>query len=133
MQIGLGVSAISDTWTAFAQNLKVVEDYLNSVDNNELPIFRGHYLSKDDMIRRKQILNLMCNGETKWDAAQVAKEDMCNVDLINQLEDDGIITSSENSIEITDRGQPFIRNVCSAFDERLWKNKPDKPVFSKSI
>lgn len=50
--LGLGVSSISDAWTAYAQNLKVVEDYLNSLGRNELPIFRGHVLSDQDLVVR---------------------------------------------------------------------------------
>lgn len=133
LQIGLGVSAISDSWTAFAQNSKVVEDYLDLINNNELPIIKGHILTEDDMQRRTQILNLMCKGETKWDEKVISKEEMCKTDLLDQLESDGIIVSTKNGVEITVKGQPFIRNVCSAFDVRLWKSKLDKPTFSKSI
>lgn len=38
--IGLGVSSISDSWTAFAQNVKSVEGYLEKVNAGELPVFR---------------------------------------------------------------------------------------------
>jgi oxygen-independent coproporphyrinogen III oxidase len=64
--LGLGVSAISDTWSAFSQNAKVVEEYYDYVNKGELPVFRGHLLSEEDLILRRHILNIMCKFETTW-------------------------------------------------------------------
>ena len=64
--VGLGVSSISDTWDAYAQNVKNVEEYIAMVNNNELPVVKGHFLSVEDRIIRKHILNIMCKGETYW-------------------------------------------------------------------
>ena len=36
--IGLGVSAISDSWTGFAQNVKTVEAYYEKLESNQLPL-----------------------------------------------------------------------------------------------
>ncbi len=58
--IGLGVSSISDTGYAFAQNVKVVEDYIRLINNNELPVLKGHILTTEDLIIRNHILNIMC-------------------------------------------------------------------------
>ena len=65
--IGLGVSSISDSLYAYAQNVKVVEEYLDLVNKGELPVFKGHILTYEDLIIRKHILNIMCKGQTKWD------------------------------------------------------------------
>jgi len=59
LMIGLGVSSISDSWYSFAQNEKTLEDYYKRIERNELPVFRGHLLSDEDLIIRKHILNLM--------------------------------------------------------------------------
>ncbi|HKG12780.1 MAG TPA: oxygen-independent coproporphyrinogen III oxidase, partial [Pyrinomonadaceae bacterium] len=68
---GLGVSSIGDSWTAFAQNEKVVEKYAERVRKGELPIFRGHVLDEEDLVLRRHILNLMTRFETDWsDAAE---------------------------------------------------------------
>jgi coproporphyrinogen III oxidase-like Fe-S oxidoreductase len=53
LMIGLGVSSISDSWTAFAQNEKVLEDYYDRLDKNEIPIYRGHLLNEEDLIIRR--------------------------------------------------------------------------------
>ena len=67
MSLGLGVSAIGDTWTAYAQNLKKVEQYKAVLEKNKLPIFKNHYHSSEEEFVRKHITNLMCRFETSWD------------------------------------------------------------------
>ncbi|MBN2868264.1 MAG: oxygen-independent coproporphyrinogen III oxidase, partial [Flavobacteriaceae bacterium] len=64
--IGLGVSSISDSWYAFAQNVKNLEDYYQLIDEDIIPVFRGHILTKEDLIIRQHILNLMCHFKTGW-------------------------------------------------------------------
>lgn len=67
LMIGLGMSSISDSWYSFAQNLKTVEEYQDTVNKGIIPIFRGHLLSDEDLIIRKHILNIMCHFETSWE------------------------------------------------------------------
>ncbi|HIQ07660.1 MAG TPA: oxygen-independent coproporphyrinogen III oxidase, partial [Thiotrichaceae bacterium] len=50
LMIGLGMSSISDSWYAFAQNEKKVSDYVERVNSGKLPVFRGHKLSDEDLI-----------------------------------------------------------------------------------
>ena len=66
--VGLGVSSISDSWTAFAQNEKVVEEYSVRVRRGELPVLRGHVLDAEDLVLRRHILNLMTRFATDWRA-----------------------------------------------------------------
>ncbi|HBQ59120.1 MAG TPA: coproporphyrinogen III oxidase, partial [Balneolaceae bacterium] len=42
VMIGLGMSAISDSWYSFAQNEKDLKDYEARVEAGKLPVFRGH-------------------------------------------------------------------------------------------
>jgi oxygen-independent coproporphyrinogen-3 oxidase len=48
---------------------------------------------------------------------------------------DGLVTIRENNIQVTGLGKSFIRNICSAIDEKLWENKSAQRVntFSKAI
>ena len=64
--IGLGVSSIGDSWYGFGQNVKVIEEYYDLLEKNELPVYRGHILNTEDLIIRKHVLNLMCNFKTSW-------------------------------------------------------------------
>ena len=66
LNFALGVSAISDSWTAFVQNEKKIEHYTKRVNAGELPFFKGHLLSRTDQVLRRHILNLICQFETDW-------------------------------------------------------------------
>ena len=70
LMIGLGMSSISDSWNCFAQNVKTVEEYTELVNNGQIPIFRGHKLSAEDLVMRQHILDIMCHFETKWEGAE---------------------------------------------------------------
>src|SRR5690606_30470336 len=61
--IGLGVSSISDIWTAFAQNVKTVEEYHALIAPGKLPVVKGHLLNETDMVIRQYILDMMCRGK----------------------------------------------------------------------
>src|SRR5690606_7655028 len=61
--IGLGVSSISDAWTALAQNVKTVEKYYEMIDAGELPVVKGHLLTEEDVVLRRYILDMMCRGK----------------------------------------------------------------------
>jgi oxygen-independent coproporphyrinogen-3 oxidase len=129
--IGLGTSAISDSWTAFAQNEKTVEEYQNRVGTGKLPFFRGHLLNKEDVLVRQHILNLMCHFETSW-----ATKNPLFADAIIRLQpmiEDGLVDVGSNYIKITTKGEPFVRNACMAFDARLWANEPKSELFSKVV
>ena len=132
--IGLGVSSISDSYYAFAQNVKVVEEYLELVNNDQLPVFKGHILTGDDLIIRKHILNIMCKGYTKW----IRPDEFCaslteGLKRLKPLADDGLIDISLSGLKVTPTGKRFLRNICMALDERLWKNKPGTQLFSMAV
>ncbi|TKB99123.1 oxygen-independent coproporphyrinogen III oxidase [Pedobacter cryophilus] len=131
LMIGLGVSSISDTWFAFAQNVKKVEEYLALIDKGELPVFRGHFLNEDDLIIRKHILNIMCKGETSWDKLDLLNDDFKEgLQRLEELEKDKLIIRGDYSLKVTAAGERFLRNICAAFDARLWAKEPEKQVFS---
>jgi len=132
--IGLGLSAISDGWSAFAQNVKGLEEYLHLVQNGVLPVFRGHILNKEDLIIRQHILNLMCRFETSWEATEMVFEELPDVLIqLKEFEKDELITINSKSILVTEKGKPFVRTVCMAFDLRLQRNKPDRQLFSMTV
>ncbi len=132
LMIGLGVSSISDTWNAFAQNVKKVEDYLKLIAQNQIPVFKGHVLTQEDLLMRKHILNLMCRNKTSWDSLDLLNDNFKESLLrLPELEADGLIVQSENAIEVTKIGERFLRNICSVFDARLHATELEQNVFSK--
>jgi oxygen-independent coproporphyrinogen-3 oxidase len=135
LMIGLGVSSISDSWYAFAQNEKEIETYYNRLEKNELPVFRGHVLTEEDLIIRKHILNLMCQFYTNWENDAfyfnaLLPEILYNLD---ELKNDGLIELTHNSLTVTEKGKPFVRNICMAFDLRLKRNAPKTQLFSMTV
>ncbi|MDT3401469.1 oxygen-independent coproporphyrinogen III oxidase [Mucilaginibacter terrae] len=131
LSIGLGVSAISDSWYAFAQNVKTVEEYLKLVNNGTLPVTKGHILTREDLIIRRHILEIMCTGKTCWNF--YAEPCIALVDGIARLEElaeDGLIELNSWCLTVTPTGKRFLRNICMALDARLWADKPATQLFS---
>jgi oxygen-independent coproporphyrinogen-3 oxidase len=128
--IGLGVSAISDCWTGFAQNVKTVEEYMQIVNEGRLPVFKGHILTETDLLTRKHILDIMCRGNTEWSAEQISPELAAAIVRLEVLADDGLVLLSDESLQVTQAGKRFLRNICMAFDVRLWERKSSEQLFS---
>lgn len=133
LMVGLGMSAISDSWYAFAQNEKTVEAYQKRVEEGVIPVFRGHILNQEDLLVRQHILNLMCRLETSWDATTDFPELQHALESLKEMEADGLVVLSKNSIKITEEGRAFTRNVAMTFDLRMMRNKPETRIFSMTI
>ncbi|SHI95381.1 oxygen-independent coproporphyrinogen-3 oxidase [Mesonia phycicola] len=134
LMIGLGVSSISDSWYGFAQNTKSIEEYQELVNNGILPVFRGHLLNQEDLILRKHILNLMCHLQTEWQENDLHFTELPEVlERLTEMKNDGLLSITNNTLQITEKGRPFVRNICMAFDLRLQRNKPETRLFSMTV
>ncbi|WP_223266400.1 oxygen-independent coproporphyrinogen III oxidase [Gelidibacter gilvus] len=132
--IGLGVSAISDSWFGFAQNVKNVEDYYHLVNEGIIPVVKGHILNAEDLIIRKHILNLMCHFETSWTPDDLYFEELPEIlEHLKEMEQDGLLVRGEGQLTITEKGKPFVRNVCMAFDLHLKRRTPERQLFSMTV
>nr|WP_298994581.1 oxygen-independent coproporphyrinogen III oxidase [uncultured Allomuricauda sp.] len=134
LMIGLGVSSISDSWYGFAQNVKSLEEYQNLTSHGLLPIFRGHILNTEDEIIRKHILDLMCRYETSLNQYEnhVEAFDQIKQNLTEMI-NDGLVDVQSNTIKVTEKGRPYIRNICMAFDLKLYRKKPETRLFSMTV
>ncbi|MFN3754027.1 oxygen-independent coproporphyrinogen III oxidase [Flavobacterium sp.] len=134
LMIGLGVSSISDSWYAFAQNEKELETYYARLANNELPVYRGHVLTEEDLIIRKHILNLMCQFNTSWEDDTLYFDELPEVlAQLHEMEIDGLLIIEPNRLVVTEKGKPFVRNICMAFDLRLKRRTPQTQLFSMTV
>jgi len=132
--IGLGVSSISDSWFGFAQNVKGIEEYYHLLKENIIPVYRGHVLNSEDLIIRTHILNLMCQFETSWSNDDLYFESLPDTLIkLTEMEVDGLIEIKSNQIIIKEKGKPFVRNICMAFDLLLQRNQPKTQLFSMTI
>jgi oxygen-independent coproporphyrinogen-3 oxidase len=134
LMIGLGASSISDSWYSFAQNVKSLEEYQHLVANDVVPIYRGHILTNEDQIIRKHILNLMCRFETSWKKREMCFEELDLVlEKLSEMKQDGLVEICSDQIKVTEKGRPFIRNICMAFDVLLHRRAPETRLFSMTI
>ncbi|NHA03342.1 oxygen-independent coproporphyrinogen III oxidase [Mucilaginibacter sp. HC2] len=132
--IGLGVSAISDSWYGFAQNAKTVEEYLELIRRGDLPVIKGHLLSETDLAVRQQILNIMCSGHTSWEQLHEDKGGFSEALIrLRPLAADGLVILNPSGLTVTQAGKRFLRNICMCFDARLWADKPSSTIFSMAI
>lgn len=134
VMIGLGISSISDSWYSFAQNVKTIEEYYECLEQNEIPVVKGHVLSQEDLIIRKHILNLMCSFTTSWadEHMQFAEIDEV-LEQLKEISQDQLIKIADSSVTILEKGKPFVRNICMAFDLRLKRKMPENRIFSMTI
>jgi len=132
--IGLGMSAISDCWIGFAQNDKTVEGYQEQINKGIIPVFRGHLLTDTELLIRKHILDLMCHFETSFSTDKQCQHIYDGIiQRLQPLLDDQLACLENQTVTITEKGLPFVRNVCMAFDLDLIQTEIGKQLFSKTI
>ena len=127
--LGLGVSAISETPTCFHQNEKAFPVYDRRVRQGEIPTLRGHLLSEEDRRLREQILQFMTRFKVSLEPEQ--KDDARS--FLQSMIEDGLVTVSGDTLELTEKGTPFLRNACMFFDQRLRSQEQRPQVFSQAL
>lgn len=134
-----GVTGISQLDTAYAQNTKSIEEYVSTIAQGRLPVSRGYRLSHQERVVREVIEMLMCNYRIDWNV--LAAELKMNAEEIKQavrydeailadMQADGVLHYTADSIVMTGEGNPFVRNVAAALDP-LMSHTTKK--FSKPI
>ncbi|MBE9460828.1 oxygen-independent coproporphyrinogen III oxidase [Dyadobacter subterraneus] len=132
--IGLGASSISDSWTGYVQNEKNVEAYYEKINAGHLPIIKGHELTKEDLILRKHILRIMTQFETTWRNADEVCDDLYKaLERLSELQFDELVEIETYRLRVTPTGKAFVRNVCMAFDAKLWAESPASNQFSQTV
>ena len=130
----MGVSAISDTGNAFAQNEKALHDYYTRINSGKLAIRKGYFLSSEDMAFRKYILEISCKGYTVFDEKDLPLLQQYSFPRFAEFEKDGLVLWDHHGLALTQQGHFFIRNICSAFDMKLQRNAGvNTSLFSKAI
>ncbi|NDP21236.1 MAG: oxygen-independent coproporphyrinogen III oxidase [Paludibacter sp.] len=120
-----GASGISQLNGAFAQNIKQYDKYIESIESCGLAVERGYILSKEDIVIRNTINEIMCNGFLDFE--QMAAKSNCsvkeflaitkfNTSKISTLIEDGLVKLTENWLQVTPEGMLIVRNVAVAFD-----------------
>ncbi len=132
--IGLGVSAISDTGNAFAQNTKSLSEYYRAINKNEPATRKGYFLAKEDIRFRSYILDVSCNFQTDFDPVDLPLLMQYSFPMLHVLEEDGLIKWNKDMVAVTLKGRHFLRNICSAFDIKLLQHQTSGSLmFSQAI
>jgi oxygen-independent coproporphyrinogen III oxidase len=133
-----GMSGISQLENSYYQNTKDLAEYYQFLDEGILPVVKKLELSRDDKIRKDLIMQIMCRADVdfrdfsnKWgiDFKHYFREELCNLD---EPENDGLLIQLDNSIEITEKGRLFLRNIAMVFDAYLQKTNNEQR-YSKTI
>ncbi|WP_432670127.1 oxygen-independent coproporphyrinogen III oxidase [Flavobacterium sp. SM2513] len=134
LMIGLGVSAISDSWFGFGQNVKSFDDYYQMLEWDKIPVNKGHILTEEDLKVRQHILNIMCKFHTTWSTGATYFDEIYEVlPQLKVFEEDGLLEFIIDGIQVTEKGKAFVRNICMAFDMRLQRKAPERQLFSMTV
>lgn len=142
--VALGVSGIGDIQGAFFQNTKKLSEYYAALEGERFPIERGYVLDDDDLVRRHVIAMLMCNlhlnvrsVETRFgiDFSRYFASELAELTGPASPSADGLIRINSETIEVTELGRLFVRNVCMTFDRYLGGRTQAGalPVFSRTV
>jgi len=135
MLVGLGVSAISDAGNAFAQNHRELENYYRSIEEGNIPVTKGYYLTETDSIFKEYILDIICRGQTILGRGYTYFLDAYTIPRLLEMQDDGLLVLDGNIVTVTDIGRQFVRNICQAFDMvgLMAAKSENKPSFSSAV
>lgn len=107
----------------YSQSYYDLPSYKKSLDNGEFATFRGMKLSKDDKIR--QHATQQFKSYTKIDFKQFERNFQINpkeyfskeIEYLNEMVKDGLVTISNDGIEMTELGRDFSQNIANVFDK----------------
>ena len=129
--LGLGVSAISDIGSAYAQNDKSLTNYYRAVTTGQPAVTRGYWLTPEDQVFKRYILDIACKGATCFDATWPAQLAVWTLPRLRDLERDGLVTLDSRGVSLTEAGRPFLRQVCKAFDLHLLRDEKARADLSR--
>ena len=136
--IGLGVSSIGRMGSTYSQNAKTMDEYVDMLDQGQLPIVKGLALSRDDQIRRAWIMAIMCQGHVQFDAFNEAwlidahTYFSAEFKQLESMQTQGLVELSKQDLQVTPMGWFFVRGVAMVFDKYLQADR-NRTRFSKII
>lgn len=127
--IGIGVHSRNTLGDCYSQNFYELSDYEAALTRGQFPVYRGHQLDRDDVIRR-EVIHTIRNFfsldfrqiEKKYDIVfeEYFKEELA---LLEEFVKDGIVERSDRSLTVTELGHQFANLVCRDFDKYYTANR----------
>jgi oxygen-independent coproporphyrinogen III oxidase len=136
--LAFGVSAIASIGPVYAQNHKIIDDYYDALDRDELPVMRGIELSADDVLRRAIIQALMCHFELSVESIEIAHlisfQDYFADELVDlrSMEKEGLVEISDGWIAVKPAGRMLVRVIAMVFDRYLRADR-ERTRYSRVI
>ncbi|HET7557247.1 MAG TPA: oxygen-independent coproporphyrinogen III oxidase [Rhodanobacteraceae bacterium] len=138
--VGLGMSAIGRIGNSYSQNARDLPGYYMALDNGRLPVMRGIELTRDDVLRRAVIGELMCHGEVDLQGFG-ARHGIVFADYfapelqrLTALQDDGLLTLDAQTLRVTGRGRLLLRVVAMVFDAYLQAGIAEpQPRYARAV
>ena len=135
--LGFGVSAVSQLGELYYHNNHDLNSYQSSCNNQQLPAAQGLHCCVDEQIRRSIIQTLNCQFAINFNSI----EHRYNVDFkelfraqwpqLKKMHNDGLLTLSEDGLQMTAQGRLFSLAVCQLFDQHLEQNSVTKAQSCK--
>ncbi len=135
----LGVSGISQMASAYLQNTKDIDVYIESINQGKFPIEKIYSVNQNEKIIRSIIEDIMCNMEVDLqDIAQaysisldeVYRISQPDLDEIATFEKEDFLSFNNHKLTLTHKGQFFMRIIAAAFDPNMKNNQKN---FSKAL
>ena len=136
--VGLGVSSIGNIGNTFAQNVTTTMQYEALIEAGKLPVGKGIAVDADDRRRAAAIQALMCYDELRFDEfnkqfdLQFQSFFAPELERLQLLVNDGLISIDSERIAITARGRLLLRNIAMIFD-RYVVEAAGNQRFSRAI
>ena len=111
-----GASAISQLNSAYSQNIKNAAQYIKAIEANNLAIFRGYSVTKEQKVIRDVINNLMCNYYVDFN--NIANNNKISINELYEIIDfsyenfddfieDGILEIENEKVNVFENGRLF--------------------------
>lgn len=136
--VAIGVSAIGKIGCTYEQNERNITDYYAALDAGHLPIMRGYRLSRDDILRRNIIQDLMCRFALDFRVyqdtfaipfSQYFADELADLEQMERL---GLVKLKTNGLTVTPKGRFLIRNIAMVFDYHL-RHRETTAQYSQTV
>lgn len=123
--LGFGVSAISRVGPVCVQNERDLSSYQDLVEQGRLPVMRGHVSTREDLLRQRIIMALMCQGYVDFEAVETEflidfqRHFASELHRLDMFVEQGHLLRSAGALELTSSGWFVVRNMAMVFDSYL--------------
>ncbi len=133
------MSSIGKVGDNYMQNLKTLPEYYGALDRGELTVHRGLTLTRDDVIRRDVIQQIICYGVLDYDKTSerfgidFGSYFASEIRALEPMVADGLAEFADPGLRVLPAGRLLLRHLGMAFDAYLASAQAAQQRFSKAI